>query len=461
MGATALVCYFQPHGFSEMSADPFAAARGRSIAFSLLALSPLFHAFNCRSPVASMLVLRPRLPLMLIVAVGISAAIHLVSVLVPGLRPLFSTFVLSTAEWMIMLGLAASIIPFVELGKLAQLVLTRMRGRSGAGAVSAAAMVIGCLGVALLGACAGSATTTSASATKVHDPSIGELAARQGGLLGGGPGPRTEEAPAALRARTLTPAIDGAVSEWPELDEVTQAEMGSSPSTLAAAIAVDDTNLYLAGEVHDATPDPGDAAELDLQIPPGERNPRLSLFVHLDGKRGRVERRTEATRPHVAAPLAARVAVQPLDCNGGATFEAAIPWSELGDGRTVRVGHARRLALPRRRRRTAGGRRLHRRRPAGARSRRCSSTWRRAWSRLPRAAQPGARDAGSGPARRRRRGRTEGARSSVRPAAGGPRPALPRREGRSTGSISARAWSTSTCATPPATARTICSSCAR
>jgi Ca2+-transporting ATPase len=338
MGATALVCYFQPSGFSAMGTDPFAAARGRSIAFSLLALSPLFHAFNCRSPVASMLVLRPRLPLVLIAAVGISAAIHLVSVLVPGLRPLFSTFVLSAAEWTIMLGLAASIVPFVELGKLAQLVLTRMRGPGGPGAVNAAAVVLGCVGVALLGACAGSATTTGAPATRAQDPSIGELAARQGGLLGGGSGPRTEEAPAALRARTLTPTIDGAVSEWSELDEVTQPEMGSSPSTLAAGIAVDDTNLYVAGEVHDATPDPGDAVELDLQIPPSERNPRLALFVHLDGKRGRVERRTEAGGRITASPLAARVAVQQLDANGGASFEAAIPWSELGDGRTVRVG---------------------------------------------------------------------------------------------------------------------------
>ena len=72
--------------------DPLAGVHGRAIAFSLLALSPLFHAFNCRSATASIFSLRPVLPLALVGAVVVSAAIHLIAVLVPGLRPVFRTF---------------------------------------------------------------------------------------------------------------------------------------------------------------------------------------------------------------------------------------------------------------------------------------------------------------------------------------------------------------------------------
>ncbi len=335
MGATALVCYFQPNGLSACGMDPFAAARGRSIAFSLLALSPLFHAFNCRSPSASVFVLRPRVPLVLLAAVGISAVIHLVSVLVPGLRPLFSTFVLSAAEWTIMLGLAVSIIPFVELGKLAQLVLARVRGPKLAAAASVLLVALAPLAASLLAGCGGANGTASTAPPAASSSSIGDLAARQGGLLGGGGAPASEEPPPPLRAHTLTPTLDGAVSEWPELDEVTQAEMGSSGATLSAGIAVDDANLYVAGEIHDPTPAPTDAAELELQVPPTERNPQLSFRLHLDGKRGRLERHTDDKAYPVAG---ARVAVQLLDGNGGATFEVAIPWSQLGEGRTVRAG---------------------------------------------------------------------------------------------------------------------------
>ena len=64
--------------------DPLAGVHGRAIAFSLLALSPLFHAFNCRSATASIFTLRRSCPLALVGAVVVSAAIHLTAVLVPG-----------------------------------------------------------------------------------------------------------------------------------------------------------------------------------------------------------------------------------------------------------------------------------------------------------------------------------------------------------------------------------------
>jgi Ca2+-transporting ATPase len=120
MGGTAILCYVLPQ-----PNDPLAVKHARAIAFSLLALSPLLHAFNCRSATASFLSLRPVLPVALVGAVVLSAAIHLVAVLVPALRPVFQTFSMSAREWILLLALSASIIPAVELMKLAQRLLSR------------------------------------------------------------------------------------------------------------------------------------------------------------------------------------------------------------------------------------------------------------------------------------------------------------------------------------------------
>ena len=114
MGGAAMIAYLAP----LRPTDPLAGVHGRAIAFSLLALSPLFHAFNCRSATASILKLRPILPVALVLAVVVSAGIHLTAVLVPGLRPVFRTFSLSGPEWMILLVLSASIIPAIEALKL-------------------------------------------------------------------------------------------------------------------------------------------------------------------------------------------------------------------------------------------------------------------------------------------------------------------------------------------------------
>jgi Ca2+-transporting ATPase len=55
-----------------------------------------------------------------VLAVCLSAAIHMVAVLVPGLRPVFRTFELTGAEWGILLVLSASILPVIEGLKLLQ-----------------------------------------------------------------------------------------------------------------------------------------------------------------------------------------------------------------------------------------------------------------------------------------------------------------------------------------------------
>jgi Ca2+-transporting ATPase len=116
MGGCALACYMWPW----LAVDGETIMHARAIAFSLLALSPLFHAFNCRSPTASIAALRPLVSRPLVVAVVLSAAIHLPSVLVPGLRGVFQTYALTSYEWGVMLGLSASILPVIEILKLLQ-----------------------------------------------------------------------------------------------------------------------------------------------------------------------------------------------------------------------------------------------------------------------------------------------------------------------------------------------------
>ncbi len=112
MGAAAVGLYaFGPH-------DAEALKHARAIAFSLLALSPLFHAWSCRSPVRSVLQTRPFFSAPLFVAAALSAAIHLVAVLVPSLRPVFRTYEMSGPEWALLLGLAVLIVPAVEVAKL-------------------------------------------------------------------------------------------------------------------------------------------------------------------------------------------------------------------------------------------------------------------------------------------------------------------------------------------------------
>ena len=116
MGGLAVGCYFWP--WTLPGVDRF--EYGRAIAFSLLALSPLFHALNCRSATASIFSLRPILPIALLASMVVSAAIHLVAVLVPSLNDVFKTWALSATEWLVLIALSASIIPMIELLKLLQ-----------------------------------------------------------------------------------------------------------------------------------------------------------------------------------------------------------------------------------------------------------------------------------------------------------------------------------------------------
>jgi Ca2+-transporting ATPase len=117
MGGAAMVAYVAPLHADETVSGQLAGSHGRAMAFSLLALSPLFHAFNCRSATASLFKLRPILPLALVGAVIVSAGIHLTAVVIPSLRPMFRTFAMTPGEWGFLAALSFSIIPAIEVLK--------------------------------------------------------------------------------------------------------------------------------------------------------------------------------------------------------------------------------------------------------------------------------------------------------------------------------------------------------
>ncbi len=117
MGGAAMIAYLAPLHADEALSGWQAGSHGRAMAFSLLALSPLFHAFNCRSAIASIFKLRPILPFALVAAVVASAGIHLTAVLIPGLRPVFRTFSMTAGEWGLLAVLSFSIVPAIEILK--------------------------------------------------------------------------------------------------------------------------------------------------------------------------------------------------------------------------------------------------------------------------------------------------------------------------------------------------------
>ncbi|HWL87081.1 MAG TPA: cation-translocating P-type ATPase C-terminal domain-containing protein, partial [Polyangiaceae bacterium] len=128
MGGAALLTYYWPWGHG-IGGDSL--LEERAAAFTLLALSPLLHALSCRSATASIGALKPIVSVPLVLAIALSAGIHLVAVLVPALRPVFRTYTMTVTEWTILILLSASIVPGVELMKLALKILERIgMGRS-------------------------------------------------------------------------------------------------------------------------------------------------------------------------------------------------------------------------------------------------------------------------------------------------------------------------------------------
>ncbi len=134
MGALAVALYTH---FG--AADAAAAETGRTAVFAFLGLCPLAHAWNCRSPRASLFAQRPRLPRPLVLACLASALIHLTLLAAPWAQSLLHLRPLPGSLWALVALLALSIVPAVEAAKaLERKVLAPSgRRRSGAGGATA------------------------------------------------------------------------------------------------------------------------------------------------------------------------------------------------------------------------------------------------------------------------------------------------------------------------------------
>lgn len=95
--------------------------QGRTMAFATLSLSQLFHVFNFRSVKDSIFERGLVLNKFLIGASVFSGLIQLVVMLVPAFQPVFKVVPLDFNHWLIIFVLTASIIPLVEVWKLAYL----------------------------------------------------------------------------------------------------------------------------------------------------------------------------------------------------------------------------------------------------------------------------------------------------------------------------------------------------
>ena len=109
------------HGFGE------GLATARTFAFSVLTLSQLFHALNCRSQTRSFFALGPFSNPWLLYAVGFSLLLHLGIVYIPFLQPIFHTVPLSLRDWGLMLAISALPLVFMEIYKPLYALVKRIR----------------------------------------------------------------------------------------------------------------------------------------------------------------------------------------------------------------------------------------------------------------------------------------------------------------------------------------------
>ncbi len=98
-------------------------ARARTLAFTLLSISPMFHAFNCRSQTRSLFQLGLFTNRAIWGAVFIGVSLQALAVYVPGLEGVFKTTALGGRDLAIVVGLSA--VPLL-LGELAK-IYTRSR----------------------------------------------------------------------------------------------------------------------------------------------------------------------------------------------------------------------------------------------------------------------------------------------------------------------------------------------
>jgi Ca2+-transporting ATPase len=135
MGGWAVAVYALAAFAPSLASVPLLApgtslVSARNLAFTLLALSPLMHAFSCRSSTGSVVSSKPLVSLPLLGAIFVSACIHMV-VFVPALRPVFKTHWMAGSEWIEVLLFSAAIVPAMEIIKIVTRALQRRRARHG------------------------------------------------------------------------------------------------------------------------------------------------------------------------------------------------------------------------------------------------------------------------------------------------------------------------------------------
>lgn len=119
VGILTLVAFGAGCGFNfETLADPEVAMTAQTMAFAVLGMSELVHAFNTRSNKKSIFKVGFGTNKMLILATAVSLLLMLFVLLVPGVQSIFEIAALSQSNWLWVIGLSFAPLVIVEIFKL-------------------------------------------------------------------------------------------------------------------------------------------------------------------------------------------------------------------------------------------------------------------------------------------------------------------------------------------------------
>lgn len=206
--------------------------------------------------------------------------------------------------------------------------------------------------LASLAACGGgSGKGADSVADRTHggpDDSIGDLAARQGGLLGNGGGGGYESGVNGsfkldMIEKDAPVKLDGTLREWPARAPAKTAISGSAGGTnFACALQYDDARIYFGGEVTGGSPlyrtarfgDDEDHASLVLAFRSASAV-EVGLYAGKPGESAGTVKYTSGPQKGQTIP-GAKIVEAPID--KGYSFEASIPWSAFPEASSIRVG---------------------------------------------------------------------------------------------------------------------------
>jgi len=114
-------------GEARTSDAGIAESEGETLCFMVLAISQLFHAFNCRSEEESIFRLKPNW--WLIGSFVICLGLQFLTVL-PGIRDVFNVTMPSWDEWLIILGFCLVLVCLIEIQKLIRRIINRKKQRN-------------------------------------------------------------------------------------------------------------------------------------------------------------------------------------------------------------------------------------------------------------------------------------------------------------------------------------------